>query len=214
VSQRQVPGNNLEGIPHEPEARAKAHIGLRSRFRLVENAYPAVGYKLQNLILAMLNEIEEITMHRRQFITATSCFATASAMAAANGAEPNHEADIRRVIQRYVDAREARDPKDIEPLLTPDADQLVSDGTWRRGRDQLVKGMLGSSRKNPARRTITVESVRLLAPDIALADGRYTQKGSTGGKDRVMWTAIVLKRGADGWSIAAIRNMLPAAAVG
>lgn len=106
--------------------------------------------------------------------------------------------------------REASDPKAIEALFTADADQLVSEGTWRRGRQQLVAGMLESSRRNPAKRTITVESVRLLAADVALADGRYIQKGRAGGKDRDMWTSITLKRGADGWRIAAIRNMLPA----
>jgi uncharacterized protein (TIGR02246 family) len=128
----------------------------------------------------------------------------------AQQAAENDETALRQVIQRYVDAREARDPKVIEPLLTPDADQLVSDGTWRRGRDDLVKGMLESSRKNPARRTIAVESVRMLAPHVALADGRYTQKGRDGGSNREMWTSITLKRGPDGWRIAAIRNMLPA----
>jgi hypothetical protein len=71
--------------------------------------------------------------------------------------------------------------------------------------------MLESSRKNPARRTITVESVRLLSGDVALADGRYVQKAQPGGKDRVMWTAITLKRESNAWKIAAIRNMLPAA---
>ena len=59
-------------------------------------------------------------------------------------------------------------------------------------------------------RSIAVESVRLLGPDVALADGRYTQTGLAGGGNRAMWTAIVLKRGPDGWRIAAIRNMLPA----
>ena len=47
-------------------------------------------------------------------------------------------------------------------------------------------------------------------PDVALADGRYTQTGVAGGGNRAMWTTIVLKRGPDGWRIAAIRNMLPA----
>src|SRR5204863_5679894 len=103
------------------------------------------------------------------------------------------------------------DPKAIEVLFTPDADQLVSDGTWRKGRDVLVQGMLESSRKNPARRSITVLSVRLLSPDVALADGRYVQKAQAGGKDREMWTAITLTREANAWRIAAIRNMLPAA---
>ena len=71
--------------------------------------------------------------------------------------------------------------------------------------------MLESSRRNPARRTITVESVRLLSADVAMADGRYIQKGKDGTPDREMWTSITLKKGADGWRIAAIRNMLPAA---
>jgi hypothetical protein len=40
----------------------------------------------------------------------------------------------------------------IESLFTADAYQLVSDGTWRRGRDELVRGMFESSRRNPAKR--------------------------------------------------------------
>ena len=148
-------------------------------------------------------------MNRRRFITTTSLLTAASATSSAQ--EPSaDETGVRQVVQRYVDAREASDPKAIETLFTPDADQLVSDGTWRKGRDVLVKGMLESSRKNPAKRSITVESVRLLTADVALADGRYIQKGQAGGKDREMWTAITLKRVVDGWRIAAIRNMLPA----
>jgi uncharacterized protein (TIGR02246 family) len=149
-------------------------------------------------------------MNRRGFLAAASCLT----LTRAQSAEPERTDDetaVRQVIQRYVDAREVSDPKAIEVLFTPDADQLVSDGTWRKGRDALVKGMLESSRKNPARRSITVESVRLLASDVALADGRYVQKAAAGGKDRVMWTAITLKRESDAWKIAAIRNMLPAA---
>ena len=149
-------------------------------------------------------------MNRRRFFTATSCLVATNTAASAEQPSAD-EAAVRQVIQRYVDAREASDAKAIEPLFTPDADQLVSDGTWRRGRDELVRGMLESSRKNPAKRIITVESVRMLSAEVALADGRYTQKGRAGGKDREMWTSITLKKGAEGWRIAAIRNMLPAA---
>ena len=148
-------------------------------------------------------------MNRRRFFVATSCLAVTNAAVAAERPSAD-EAAVRLVIQRYVAAREARDAKAIEPLFTPDADQLVSDGTWRRGRDELVRGMLESSRKNPARRSITVESVRMLSTEVAMADGRYIQKGQAGGKDREMWTTITLKRGGDGWRITAIRNMLPA----
>ncbi len=153
-------------------------------------------------------------MNRRRFVFAASCL-TASSTAAAIGADNEDvEAAVRRVVQRYVEAREARDAAAIEPLFTADADQLVSDGTWRRGRDELVRGMLESSRKNPAKRSISVESVRLLADDVALADGRYVHAAQPGGEgqNRQMWTSITLKRGPDGWRIAAIRNMLPAQA--
>ncbi len=148
-------------------------------------------------------------MDRRRFLGAAALAASTPA-AAPGQADRDDEAAVRRVVQRYVDAREAREAREIEPILTPDADQLVSDGTWRRGRDELVKGMLESSRRNPAKRTIEVTSVRFLSADVALADGRYVQEVTEGGKDRVMWTAITLKRGTDGWRIAAIRNMLPA----
>jgi len=46
---------------------------------------------------------------------------------------------------------------------------------------------------------------------VALADGRYELTGLAGGATRSMWTSLVLTRGTDGWRIAAIRNMLPAA---
>jgi uncharacterized protein (TIGR02246 family) len=125
---------------------------------------------------------------------------------------PKDERAVRQIVNKYVEAREAQDAKAIEPLFTSDADQLVSDGTWRRGREALVRGMLESSRKNPAKRSITVESVRFLTPELALVDGRYVQLGRAGAEDRQMWTTIVVKRTAEGWRITAIRNMLPAPA--
>jgi uncharacterized protein (TIGR02246 family) len=134
-------------------------------------------------------------MNRRHFLAASSCAAAASASAAAAvQAPPADIAAVRQVVQKYVDAREASDPKAIEVLFTPDADQLVSDGTWRKGRDLLVKGMLESSKRNPAKRTIEVESVRFLTAEVALTDGRYILKGQAGSKDRVMWTSIALQR--------------------
>ena len=149
-------------------------------------------------------------MNRRHFL-ATIPAAAPLAAAGAQDAPAGDEAAIRAVVRRYVDARDARDPKEIEALLAPEADQLVSDGTWRRGRDALVRGMLESSASNPARRTIAVEAVRMIAADVAVADGRYVQEGPSGAAPRAMWTSITLKKGADGWRIEAIRNMLPVA---
>src|SRR5262249_15007454 len=130
----------------------------------------------------------------------------------AQGPSPSSrdEAALREIVQRYVDAREARNPKAIESLFTSDADQLVSDGTWRRGREGLVRGMLQSSARTGGHRSIGITAIRLLAPDVALVDGRYRQAGLATGRDRELWTTLLLRRDSTGWRIAAIRNMLPA----
>jgi uncharacterized protein (TIGR02246 family) len=126
----------------------------------------------------------------------------------------NDEKAIREIVQKYVAAREASDPKAIEALFTKDADQLVSDGTHRKGREELVRGMLESSKKTGGQRSITVESIRPLTEGVAVVDGRYVQTGLAGGSQRDMRTTLILIREAAGWRIAAIRNMLPAPSVG
>ncbi len=120
------------------------------------------------------------------------------------------EAAIRGAVQKYMDARDQRDAAALAALFTSDVDQLVSSGEWRKGREAVVKGTLGSSQSTGGKRSITVESVRFLAPDVALADGRYELTGLANGETRKMWTTILLKHDPDGWHIAAIRNMLPA----
>jgi uncharacterized protein (TIGR02246 family) len=121
------------------------------------------------------------------------------------------DAAIREVVSKYVDARERIDPKAVEELFTSDADQLVSSGEWRRGREAVVRGTMASSNRTGGKRTIAVESVRLVTPDVAIADGRYELTGLSGGATRSMRTTLVLKRTEKGWRISAIRNMLPAA---
>ena len=110
-------------------------------------------------------------------------------------------------MRRYADAREARDPEAVAALFTEDADQLVSSGEWRRGRDVLVKGTMASSARNTGTRTIVVETLRMLGPDTAIADARYEISGA---ETRKMWSTFVLVRQQGQWRISAIRNMLPA----
>lgn len=123
----------------------------------------------------------------------------------------NDDAAIREVVKQYVDARERIDPKAVEQLFTSDADQLVSSGEWRKGREAVVKGTMASSTSTGGKRTITVETVRFVTLDVAIADGRYELTGLAGGVTRSMWTTFVLKRVGKDWQITAIRNMLPAA---
>ena len=118
---------------------------------------------------------------------------------------------IRALVKQYIDARDQQNAKAVEALFTADADQLVSSGEWRKGRNDVVQGTLASTRNSSGKRTITLTSIRFLVPDVAIADGPYELAGPAGADPRKMWTSFVLTKGSDGWRIAAIRNMLPAA---
>ena len=127
--------------------------------------------------------------------------------AAQTSAPSADEAAVREVVRKYVDARELRDPAAIEALFTADADQHTTSGEWRRGRGGLVDGALASSKANPGARSIQIESVRFITPDVAIADGPDEIASAAGA--RRMWTTVVLAREGNVWRIAAIRNMVP-----
>ena len=123
------------------------------------------------------------------------------------------EAAVRELVATYVAARERGDAAALAAIFTDDADQLVSSGEWRRGRDALVRGTLDSSKANSGARTITIRTVRLPAPDVAIADGEYVIGATQSAAARNMWTSFVLIRAGGRWRLDAIRNMLPAPAV-
>ena len=94
-------------------------------------------------------------------------------------------------------------------VLDPTIDQLTSRGEWRRGLDEATAGMKRSSQRNPGDRSLVVETVRFLRPDVALADARYLIKG-TDGPDRILWSSFTLVMNPDGeWRITSIRNQKP-----
>ena len=143
-----------------------------------------------------------------RFIVICLALGTASLQAQSPaGARASDETAIRELVRQYVNARELRDAASIGALFTADADQHTTAGEWRRGRDAIVPGTLASSTRNPGRRSITVENVRFITPDVAIADGPY-EIAAAGGGVRRMWTTIVAARDGDTWRIAAIRNMV------
>jgi len=125
-------------------------------------------------------------------------------------AGPNDESAVRALVAKYLQARESRDLEALQGLFTDDADQLVSSGEWRYGREELLSGMLRSSEQSPGKRSIIVERVRFLTPDVAIADSRYLIKGQAGVPERRMWSTFIAVRTPDGWRLTGIRNMLPA----
>jgi uncharacterized protein (TIGR02246 family) len=164
----------------------------------VEPARKVAGYSVAEVLMPSLAVIT------------LCCLAAQSAVAQSPAGPALDEAAVRAVVARYVVAREKRDPALLEALFTADADQLVTTGEWRQGRANVVKGGLASSQANPGSRQIAIEAVRLVAPDVAIADGRYDVAAAQAAPARHMRTTFVMVRGAAGeWRIAAIRNMAP-----
>lgn len=119
------------------------------------------------------------------------------------------DAAIRAVIQAFLDTRDRNDPAALAALLTADVDQRQTSGNLRSGREAIVSGSLETQQSTGGRRSITVDSLRFLGADVAIADGRYDSIGRADGTDRHMLTSMVLRREGAAWKIAAIRNMLP-----
>jgi uncharacterized protein (TIGR02246 family) len=136
--------------------------------------------------------------------------AAATALVSAQSADrAADEAAVRAVIKAFIDTREANDSAGLAALMTADVDQRQTSGNMRSGRDAVVSGSMATQQSTGGRRTITVDSLRFVGPDVAIADGRYDSVGRADGGDQRMLTSMVLRREGGAWKIAAIRNMLP-----
>lgn len=121
---------------------------------------------------------------------------------------PQQRTEIVALIDAYSEARAKQDRALLESILTVEVDQLTSSGEWRKGKEGSMQGMGRSSQANPGTRTLTVQNVRLLGPQVALVDARYDIR-SPQGVTRNMWSTFMVVQAEGKWRISAIRNMLP-----
>jgi uncharacterized protein (TIGR02246 family) len=136
-----------------------------------------------------------------------------AARPAAAPAPTSDDAAVRTLVDAYSAAREKGDVAALTALFTADADQLVSSGEWRRGREAVVTGSLASSQQTQGTRTLTIETVRMISATVAIADSRY-DIAQTNGTTRRMWASWLVVKDGTAWKIAGIRNMLPATTAG
>ena len=143
------------------------------------------------------------------FLTALSATVSVAVAIGQGAGRAADEQAVRAVIQAFLDTREKNDAAGLAALLTADVDQRQTSGNMRSGRDAVVSGSLATQQSTGGRRTITVDSLRFVGDDVAIADGRYDSIGRADGTDQRMLTSMVLRRERGAWKIAAIRNMLP-----
>ena len=121
----------------------------------------------------------------------------------------NEEGLIVDLVDQYGQARVEKNAELLKKILVPEIDQLVSTGEWRRGLDESLAGMMRSSTRQPGSRSLTVEKVRFINQQTAIADARY-EIDNGDGTQRKMWSTFIAVLEGKQWKIAAIRNMLPA----
>ena len=122
---------------------------------------------------------------------------------AAGQAPPTDDAAVRALVEAYSAARDKGDGAALTALFTADADQLVSSGEWRRGREAVVKGSLASSQQTQGKRTFAIETVRMIAANVALVDSRY-DIAQTDGTTRRMWASWLLVKDGPAWKLSLI----------
>lgn len=124
---------------------------------------------------------------------------------------PAEESAIRRIIQQHDQTRSTADWKGVANLFAEDGSTLTSAGEWRRGRAQVEKGgaTLAAGVYKSAKYSTKVESVRLLAPTVALADTTFEISNIGGSGSRKGHSTYILVKSGDAWRIAATRSMVP-----
>jgi uncharacterized protein (TIGR02246 family) len=119
------------------------------------------------------------------------------------------EAKITELVARYLEVRAENDEQALLNLLTEDIDQLTTSGELRSGRMGVSSGSLASSQNNSGRRSIEIDSIRFIRPDVAITNGRYDILERANGPDRHYLTTFILVVENEQWKITAIRNMQP-----
>ncbi|HEX8501871.1 MAG TPA: SgcJ/EcaC family oxidoreductase [Pyrinomonadaceae bacterium] len=132
---------------------------------------------------------------------------TAAAKPGSQGASQD-EAAVRAVVKGLEDGWNAHDGKAFAAGFAADADYVVVNGMYLKGRDAIEQGhaQIFSTFYKESRNAATLKGVRFVRPDVAVAHVEWNLEGGPGGqKGRALSTLVLTKDGGK-WSIAAFHN--------
>ena len=143
------------------------------------------------------------------FTLALSAAAHGQTASAAKDA-PQDEAAIRAAVKSVEDAWNAHDGKAFAAPFAADADYVVVNGLYIKGREAIEQGhtQIFSTIYKDSRNAATVKSVRFIRPDVAVAHVEWNLEFTAGGerrKARAINTMVFTKDGGR-WSISAFQN--------
>ena len=120
------------------------------------------------------------------------------------------EAAVRKIVQQVQDAWNAHDGKAFAAPFAADADYVIVNGMYIKGREEIEKGhtQIFTTIYKESRNVATIRSVRFLRPDVAAVHIEWNLEFKMNGetrKARALNTMIMTKDGGK-WSIAAFQN--------
>jgi uncharacterized protein (TIGR02246 family) len=120
------------------------------------------------------------------------------------------DAAVRQIVKQLEDAWNAHDGKAFAARFAADADYIVIDGMYAKGREAIEKGHQGiftTIYKDSTNRG-TVKSVRFLRPDIAIVHVEWNLTVPSGGKENKgsAMNTLLMANEKGTWSIAAFQN--------
>lgn len=120
------------------------------------------------------------------------------------------EAAIRQIVKQVEDAWNAHDGKAFAAPFATDADYVVVNGMYVKGRQAIEGGhtAIFTTIYKDSHNVATIKSVRFLRPDVAVAHVEWNLEFKMNGETKKahgMNTMIMTKEGGK-WSIAAFQN--------
>lgn len=122
------------------------------------------------------------------------------------------KAEVQKLMDARDEARHKGDWSAYGQFFTADATVTNSDGKSFKGRAQaqkIAQDNFATGVYKGARMKTIVDSVEVVAPNVAVADSSFEISNIPGGGGRKGRTTIVLVKANDGWKIAATRSMVP-----
>lgn len=139
-------------------------------------------------------------------------FAVISAAAHAQGVGKNDKSEdaIRKVVSQVEAGWNAHDAKTFAGPFAEDADYVVVNGMYIKGREAIDKGHAGifAGIYKESKNAATIKSIRFLRPDIAVVHVEWNLEFMAGGLKqtaRAMNSMIMSETGGK-WSIASFHN--------
>lgn len=118
------------------------------------------------------------------------------------------EAAIRSIVTQVQDGWNAHDGKAFAAPFAADADYVVVNGMYIKGREAIEKGHTGifTTIYKDSRNTGTVKSIRFLRPDVAVVHVEWNLEVRPGGNKYRAMNTMIMTKDSGKWSIAAFHN--------